>query len=324
MIVNVGDEIISGSIMGIITDEEISLEEARNYVNNLKINQNDNSNEGDILYTEKAKLLALKNNLNIFTVPHKSDRISEEDVLNYLNVIKESSSSTRYKDIVDDIYENNKVEKIAIIGAGNGAVQIIDTLLKIPKQRPVMLFDDNRSIIGKKISGIPIVDIIDTDLIEKHYKNNSFDSVIISVSTSIPFRVKVFNELKNRDIPFTNVVHPTVILGTNVYLGEGNVILAFCHIGACSVLGNNNFISAFCNIEHHVILGDHCSFGPAVITSSKVNISSQVRFGTGIFIEPFINIGEKSMISSGCIITKDIPQNSIVKNKMNYLIRKIE
>ena len=107
----------------------------------------------------------------------------------------------------------------------------------------------------------------------------------------------------------------------NVAWGEGNVVMAFCHFGACATVGNNNFLSAYCSIEHHCILGSHCSFGPSVITSSRVRIGDCVRFGTGIFIEPGVTIGAGAVIASGLAIWQNIPENMLLKARLGYTMR---
>jgi acetyltransferase-like isoleucine patch superfamily enzyme len=107
----------------------------------------------------------------------------------------------------------------------------------------------------------------------------------------------------------------------NVSWGEGNVVMAFCHFGACAAIGDSNFLSAFCSIEHHCTLGSHCSFGPAVVTSSRVQIGDRVRFGTGVYVEPGIRIGENSVIASGLALAQHIPANSLLKAHVGYSIR---
>jgi acetyltransferase-like isoleucine patch superfamily enzyme len=58
-----------------------------------------------------------------------------------------------------------------------------------------------------------------------------------------------------------------------------------------------------------------------VFTSSRVQIDDKVKFGTGIFIEPGIKIGSESIISSGSILTLDIPEKSIVKKQLDLKVQ---
>jgi len=53
--------------------------------------------------------------------------------------------------------------------------------------------------------------------------------------------------------------------------------------------------------------------------SGTVSIGDQVKFGTGIFIEPGVKVGNQSIVSSGCIVTKHIPEKHIAFMKAGEL-----
>ena len=218
------------------------------------------------------------------------------------------------RDLLNFKYPWNKVNRVAIIGAGSGAIQVIDLIRTLDKYEAVSIYDDTPDKAGKNLGGIPIIGKVDINQIVKDYMNNEFDFIINSVSTSIAFRKKCYLELTKLGVKYCNLIHDSVYIGMNLNIGAGNIIFPHCHIGACTFIGNDNFITANSSLEHHNKLGDHCTFGPAVMTSGHVTIGNEVKFGTGIYIEPLITIGNNSLISSGSIITKDIEVNTIVRN----------
>ncbi len=287
--------------------------------------------------TLKAELLAQRHNIDLAQVPAAGERITEADVQVYLaaraaagsaatlaegrQMRSPSPKTTEILDLVDDRYEANRVQRLLILGGGNGAVQIIDALAKLPQQRAVGILDDNAAIHGKTIAGVPVLGPIDVERALDMLAAHRFDAAVISISTSIPARRRIFEQWKGRGVAFANVVHPSCVVGINTSWGEGNILMAFCHVGACATIGDNNFLSAYCGIEHHCTLGSHCSFGPAVVTSSRVQIGDGVRCGTGIYIEPGIRIGEGSVIASGLALTQHIPAHSLLKAHVGYSIR---
>lgn len=293
--------------------------------------------------TKKAELLAQRHQVDLTQVPATGDRITEADVLAYVEGAKgegrgargerqaagpqpstsplPSHPNARLRDLVDDRYPAAHVQRLLIVGGGNGAVQIIDALTRIPHQRAVAIMDDNAALHGKAVAGVPVIGAIDSAWAEELLASGEIDAAVISVSTSIPFRERVFTAWKARGMRFANVIHPSAVVGINVAWGEGNVVMAFCHFGACATVGDNNFLSAYCSIEHHCVLGSHCSFGPGVVTSSRVQIGDRVRFGTGIFIEPGVVIGADSVIASGLAIAQHIPERSLLKAKLSYTVR---
>jgi sugar O-acyltransferase (sialic acid O-acetyltransferase NeuD family) len=272
--------------------------------------------------TLKAQLMAKRLGIDPAELGHNGKKITEEEVMKFAeNKNTKLHSDRPQMDLVRDRYPEGNIQRIVIIGGGDGAVQVLDVLAKTPGQQAVAILDDNPDLRGQKLNGVPVTGGIDVDRIVDLYEQGEFDAAVISISTIIKLRAEIFEKLKARGIPFANVIHPSVVKGINVKMGEGNVIMAFTHLGACASLGDNNFISAYCSIEHHNEMGSHCSFGPGVITSSRVIFGDQVRCGTGIFIEPKLKIGARSVISSGCIIGRNVLEDTILKSKSNYVER---
>lgn len=279
--------------------------------------------------TLKAELLAQRHGIDLLAVPSTGERIVEADVQAYLAARAAAEqaraapqpAAPEYADLVDDRYPAGRAERLLIIGGGNGAVQILDALARLPHQRAVGILDDNAALHGKRVAGVPVLGGIDIERAVDLAAAGEFDAAVISISTSIPARARIFEQWKGRGLAFANVIHPSSVVGMNVAWGEGNVVMAFCHFGACATVGDNNFLSAWCSIEHHCTLGSHCSFGPAVVTSSRVQIGDRVRFGTGIQIEPGIRIGADSVIASGLALTQHVPANSLLKAHVGYSVR---
>jgi sugar O-acyltransferase (sialic acid O-acetyltransferase NeuD family) len=275
--------------------------------------------------TKKAEIEARRAGLDIerarVEIPG-GGAITESDIKAYLERVgaaRPGAGSALVTDTVDDVYPGSRQQRLLLIGGGLGAVQLLDSLTRIDHQRATVIVDDNAELQGKAVMGVPIVG--GQDRIGELFKDKTFDAGVVAVSTSISFRERMFRKLTEMGIPLANVVDPTARVQSNAVLGTGNVILAYCHIGSCAVVGNGNFLSPYVDIEHHCALDDFCTFGPGVLTSAMVKVGRCVKFGTGIFVEPKVNIGANSIIGSGAIITRDIPENSIVKTRINYTIR---
>ena len=354
-LVQSGSEAAVGAVIAAISAETASTDVVQGWLAERQALQQQApspATDGDLKpATKKAELLAQRHGIDLAQVPASGDRITEADVLAYVEggargegrgaaqttgAPREGAESEKVtdtprphhpttsqdsRDLVDDRYPANRIQRLLIIGGGNGAVQIIDALSRIPQQAAAAIMDDNAAIHGKTVAGVPVIGAIDAARAAGMLARGDVHAAVISVSTSIPFRARVFAEWKAAGIPFANVIHPSAVIGMNVAMGEGNIVMAFCHFGACATVGDNNFLSAYCSIEHHCVLGSHCSFGPGVVTSSRVHIGDRARFGTGIFIEPGVTIGAESVIASGLAIWQNIPERSLLKARLGYTVR---
>ncbi len=210
-------------------------------------------------------------------------------------------------------------QRIAVIGAGHAGNLVYDAVLKRDDQTVVCFFDNYKDT-SYEIEGIKVKGLATAQNIFEEFKKKYFDAVIISPGI-IDFRKTLFEDLNKLNVPFTNVVHPSVEIGANVLAGNGNVIFSSSIFGTETIIGNNNFIASRCNFEHHNVIGSHNNFGPSVTTSGLVEIGSKNIFGTGIFIEPKLKIGNNSTISSGSILQKNIDDNMIYKTKINSILK---
>jgi sugar O-acyltransferase (sialic acid O-acetyltransferase NeuD family) len=246
--------------------------------------------------------------------------VTESDVNLYLKY-KNNAFSTEIDNSDEILNKDLKgIQRVAVIGAGTAAVMVYDVVNKRHDQTIVCFFDNYKSE-DFSLAGINVVGLASAKNIHSEYKKDRFDAVVISPGL-LPFRKKLFEELTNLKVPFTNIVHPSVEIGVNVSMGIGNVIFGGAMIGPMTKIGNNNFIATRCNFEHHNKIENHNTFGPSVTTSGSVSIGSCVVFGSGIFIEPKVKIGNNAIISSGSILQKDILDNFIVKTKVSTIIKK--
>ncbi len=274
-------------------------------------------------WTKKAELLARQHHVDIETLMARYDgeRLTAAEARQLIQQMQVDAGpdSDTLNDLVDDAFPANRIQRIVILGGGDGAVQALDAIAHTPAQRAVAILDDNQALWGKSIMGVPIVGGMEK--VAAWWESQRFDALIISISSNLAVRAALFEKWSGRGIPFANVIAPDVAIHTNVSMGSGNLIMSHSRLGACTQLGDNNFLSAYVNLEHHNRLGSHCTFGPMVSTSGRVQIGDRVLFGAGIFIEPHLSIGSDSVIASGSIIRTTLPPNVIVKTHLQQSVR---
>ena len=113
-----------------------------------------------------------------------------------------------------------------------------------------------------------------------------------------------------------------VIIGSHVYINNNAVIIADkseIKIGSDTLIGPNFmcFDSNFHSLDPNERLSDSKSL------SRPVNIGKNVFIGANVTILRGCNIGENSVIGAGCVISENIPSNSIVSCSSSNKITKL-
>jgi len=269
--------------------------------------------------TRKARQLALQYGIDPGAVPG-TGILREKDVQDFL--VASGRMGAEDDAILTRAGELPRgVERVVLLGGGLGAMQVLDILMNSPHQRVTGIVDDDETLRGTSILDVPVLGT-SKDL-EALYRAKRFDAAVVSISTNIPVRKRLFDSCRALGIPLTNAVDPTVRLNRFSRLGTGNVLCSFVHLGTCTVLGDNNFISAHCNLEHHNLWGSHITTGPGVMTSSRVKVGDEVKMGTGIFIQPGLAVGAGCQIASGAILMRSVPERHAVKSHITNEIVKI-
>jgi len=105
-------------------------------------------------------------------------------------------------------------------------------------------------------------------------------------------------------------------------------------------LGSRVFINRNCNIVAHnnIFIGSGTTIGPNVsiydhdhdfktrrgFISAPIKIENNVWIGANVVILKGVTIGENSVIAAGCVITKNVPDNVVVKNVIKQQIIEIK
>lgn len=106
-------------------------------------------------------------------------------------------------------------------------------------------------------------------------------------------------------------------------IGTGCVIHSHTWIGSDVRIGKGCKVQAFCFIPDGVSLGDNVFLGPAVVFTndkyppshgkswSKTVVEDGVSIGANATILPGIRIGKGAKIGAGAVVTKDVPPGEI-------------
>lgn len=185
-------------------------------------------------------------------------------------------------------------KKIIIIGAGGHGKVLAD--LAIKNEYEVVGFLDDAKPIGQhgKFSILGCVDIA------SEYKDEC--EFVIAVGNNHT-REKIANRLS---LKWATLIHPAAVLGMDVEIGEGTVVMANAVINAGAKVGKHCIINTAAVIEHDNYLENYVHISPRATVAGEVCIGSRSHIGVGAAIKNNLKITSDVVVGVGAAVVKDL------------------
>jgi sugar O-acyltransferase (sialic acid O-acetyltransferase NeuD family) len=199
------------------------------------------------------------------------------------------------------------MKRILLFGGGNQVHYAIDIIEKENKYEVVGIIDSVHEIgterYGYKVLGRQC----DLKSIVEEYK---IDAGLITIGDNWS-RFKVYNTIVEQmpSFEFVNAIHPSVVIGKNVELGFGVVMMAGVIVNPLAKIGNFTFFATGCQVEHDCIIEEYASVSAGSVMGGHVTIGKFSAITLGVTILDRLKIGKNSVIGSGSLVLKDIPDN---------------
>lgn len=148
-----------------------------------------------------------------------------------------------------------------------------------------------------------------------------------NIPVVIPLITPGFRKLLETEIlkhgfnSFYNLVHPSAIIATSVKWKEGFNVNAGVVIGTNTNLGKHVLVNRSVSIGHDVEIEDFVSFAPGCVIGGHSRICKGTFIGINATILPKVTIGSNSIIGGGAVVTKDVPDNTIVLGNPAKIIK---
>lgn len=141
-------------------------------------------------------------------------------------------------------------------------------------------------------------------------------------------------------------IHPTSVVDPNVLIGDNTKIWHFCHIQSGAQIGNGCNLGQNVNISNNVTIGQGCKIqnnvsvyegveledyvfcGPSCVFTNDLTPRAKYPKGHAVYVRTLVKygasiganativcgntIGKWSMVGSGAVVTKDVPDYALV------------
>ncbi len=193
---------------------------------------------------------------------------------------------------------NKNLDQLLIIGAGGHGKVLSDIAMNMYQWKRIAFLDDNSSV--QSIMGLEIIGNINS--VFQYCKD--FD-IFVGIGNQAT-RKKLMEELMGVGAHLPTLIHPNSVIGRDVEIGMGTVIMPGVVINCCTRMGIGCIINTGSTVDHDNVIGDYVHISPGVHTAGKVTIGNNTWLGIGSIIKNNINISSDCIIGAGAVVIKDI------------------
>ncbi len=203
------------------------------------------------------------------------------------------------------------VKDIYIIGVGGFAKEVCLLINNINHQKLTYkikgFIDVNPAISDCIVEGEKYAVIQESE----HLKNNLLSDECYAIGIGNP---KILEQISKKfsGRVFPNLVHPNVVKGDSVKLGEGNIITAGCILTVDIKIGSFNILNLYTTIGHDTVIGNGNVLNPSVNVSGGCDIKNYNLLGTSATVLQYLNIGTGNIIGASALVTKTIESNGLI------------
>lgn len=188
--------------------------------------------------------------------------------------------------------------KLLIIGArGHGKV-VADIATKMSKWQSIEFLDDDESI--KASMGIEVIG----KTADAFAYKEEYDFFVAIGNNAV--RKEVQEMLLEEGLNIVNLVHPGAIVGMDVEIGKGTVVMAGVVINSSTTIGKGCIINTCASIDHDNVIQDYVHVSPGVNTAGNVEIGKGTWLGIGCVVSNRVSICGGCILGAGTVVVTNI------------------
>jgi len=191
-------------------------------------------------------------------------------------------------------------KKLLLIGASGHGKVVAEIATKIGRWHEIVFIDDDINL--KSALGISVIG--NTKELGRYIDEYEIFTAIGDNNT----RTGIHSQAKTTGAEIPVLIHPEAVVGKEVTLGAGTVVMAGAVINCCTKIGEACIINTGATVDHDSVIEDFVHVSPGAHLGGTVTIGKGTWIGIGGIVSNNLNICGNCIIGAGAVVTKDITE----------------
>ncbi len=191
-------------------------------------------------------------------------------------------------------------DKLLIIGAGGHGKVVADIAIKMNKWKSIAFLDDDTSV--KSCIGLEVIGGA-ADYITCREDADFF----VAIGNNV-LRKKFQEKLESEGANVVTLIHPSAVIGIDVGIGTGTVVMAGTVINSSSKIGKGCIINTGSSLDHDNVIEDYVHISPGVRTAGNVKVGSGSWLGIGSIVSNNIVTCSGCTVGAGAVVVRNITE----------------
>lgn len=200
-----------------------------------------------------------------------------------------------------------------VLWGSAGHAKVLADVIALQGGQVVALFDNNPAA-QSCLSGVPLY-IGEAGLRDWCQAQTSLENLQAGVAIGGARgreRLSIGQLLAQLGLQLPALTHPTAAVSPSARIGIGCHVLANTIVAADAALGAMCIVNNRASVDHECVLGDGVHIAPGAVLCGCVNVADNAMIGANAVVLPRLRIGRNAVVGAGAVVTRDVPDDSIV------------
>ncbi len=184
-------------------------------------------------------------------------------------------------------------DRLLIIGAGGHGKVVADLALRVGLWKEVAFLDDYKRdpVLGLQIIGT----------IQDVPRFIDCDDLFVAIGDNVR-REQLLCRLISAGASMPTLVHPSAMVGTDVTIGLGSVVMAGAVINCSTRIGVGCIVNTGATVDHDSTICDYVHISPGVHIAGTVTVGRRSWIGVGAAVCNDLSICDDCIIGAGAVV----------------------